>query len=86
MSHGKSRAEITTTAACMRATKAMVSLATAARQEEQAAEVADVTRIEAVRAMAAAIPLLTAEQREQLRPILAGSIPADTIRADSPAA
>jgi hypothetical protein len=32
--------------------------------------------------IAAAAPLLTAEQREMLRPILAGTIPANAIEAD----
>jgi len=89
MARPKTIHETATTTACMRISKAVKAaqrLATADGQSEHAADVLNVTRAEAVRAIAAAMPLLTAEQREQLRPILSGSIPADTSRADSTAA
>jgi hypothetical protein len=69
-----------------RLARAGQQLATATRKAEDAARIADMARQEAIRAIVDAAPLLTAEQREQLRPILAGTIPADTGRADSPAA
>jgi len=86
MAQGKTVAEHAITMACARTTKAMRKLATADRQSEHAAEAARVARAEAVKAIAAAMPLLTTEQREQLRPILAGTIPADTARTTDTAA
>jgi protein-disulfide isomerase-like protein with CxxC motif len=87
MARGKSQAEVTTTGVCMRmglVAKTALNTATTARRAEEAEEAAATARAEAVRAMAAAIPLLTAEQRETLRPILSGSL--DQAGADSTAA
>jgi Spy/CpxP family protein refolding chaperone len=61
-------------------------LLTGVAQAEEAERIVDKARERAVKAIVDAAPLLTAEQREQLRPILAGTIPADVIRADSTAA
>jgi hypothetical protein len=59
------------------------ALATGSRQNEQAEAHINAMRAEAVKAIVDVAPLLTAEQREQLRPILVGSIPAqaDTLPA-----
>lgn len=88
MARPKTAAEIRITAACMRldkAAKKSLPLATASGQHEHAASMLDVTRAEAVRAIADALPLLTAEQREQLRPILSGSVPAELAQAEGAA-
>lgn len=51
-------------------------LATAVRKRDEITPIIDAARLDVARAIAAAAPLLTAEQREMLRPILAGTIPA----------
>jgi hypothetical protein len=61
---------------CARIGRAAQQLATADRRSEEAEQAVRLARDEAVRAIVDAAPLLTAEQREQLRPILAGSIEA----------
>jgi hypothetical protein len=55
----------------------------AVRTAEQAAQAEARARAELAESIAAAAPLLTAEQREQLRPILAGSIPTQADHADT---
>lgn len=71
---------------CMRLGKAGQMLAKGARQQEEAGEALRIARAEAVRAIVNAAPLLTAEQRRQLRPVLAGTTPAKGTRTDKPAA
>ena len=57
------------------------------RDQADGAAAAEQARAELAESIAAAAPLLTAEQRELLRPILAGTIPVDTIaQADDSAA
>jgi hypothetical protein len=50
-------------------------LATGTAKAEEAERLVDQARRAAVRAIAEAAPMLTAEQRESLRPILSGTIP-----------
>ena len=69
--------------ACARIGKAAQRLATADRQSEEADEALRVAQDEAVKAFVAAAPLLTSEQHEKLRPILAGTIPAASRHARS---
>lgn len=64
--------------------KSAAALARAEQENRDTQVYLDAMRAEAVRAMADAIPLLTAEQREALRPLLAGSL--DQAGADSTAA
>jgi|HubBroStandDraft_6_1064221.scaffolds.fasta_scaffold1002914_1 hypothetical protein len=71
---------------CARLAKHVQTAMTAGRKSHEIAEVFDVAREEAIRAIVDLAPLLTADQREQLRPILAGSLPVDVGRADSAAA
>lgn len=61
--------------ACARIGKALQRQATADRQSDEAARALQVAQDEAVKALVATWPMFTAEQREQLRPILAGTIP-----------
>jgi len=60
-------------------------LITAVRSAEEAQEIVDKARADAVQAIVDAMPLLTTEQREELRPILAGTIPAEAARVDGAA-
>jgi len=64
--------------------KSAAALARAAQDNRDTQVYLNAMRAEAVKAIVDTWPALTAEQREQLRPILAGSL--DTTRADSPAA
>lgn len=66
--------------------QAAQQLVTGVAQAEEAQRIVDKARERAVRAIVDTWPELTAEQRETLRPILAGTLPADTDRADSTAA
>lgn len=60
-------------------------LATAQRQHEHTGAIIDSARAEVIRAIVDVAPLLTDEQRAQLRPLLAGTLPAIT-QADAGAA
>jgi hypothetical protein len=71
---------------CARLAKNVQTAMTADRKSIEFREAFDTARADAVKAIVDLAPHLTAEQREQLRPILAGTIPADTARADEPAA
>lgn len=86
MPRAKTPLEYEVTLACARMGKAALKAVTATAQSDHAAEAAAVARAEAANVIAATMPLLTGEQREQLRPLLAGTIPARTLRADSSAA
>lgn len=66
--------------------KSAAALARAEQDNRDTQVYLDAMRAEAIRAIVDTMPLLTAEQREQLRPILSGSIPADSGHADSTAA
>ena len=66
--------------------KSAAALARAEQDNRDTGVYLDAMRAEAVRAIVDTWPALTTEQREQLRPILAGTIPADTARAAETAA
>ena len=65
--------------------KSAAALARAAQDNRDTRVYLDAMRVEAVKAIVDTMPLLTAEQREQLRPILSGTIPAEAARADGAA-
>jgi hypothetical protein len=69
---------------CARLAKHVQTAMTAGRKGRENTEVFDVAREEAIRAIVDLAPLLTAEQRETLRPILAGTL--DHAIADETAA
>ena len=71
---------------CARVAKAVQVVQTAAGQTQVAREALDMARAEAVLAIVDLAPQLTPEQREQLRPLLSGTLPADAARADTAAA
>lgn len=60
-------------------------LYTAHRKVGDAKAVLDAARERAIRSIVDTFPILTAEQRERLRPMLAGTIPAEPARADGAA-
>ena len=62
---------------CARLAKHVQTAMTADRKSREATDALDAARAEAVRAIVDLAPLFTTEQREALRPILAGTIPAD---------
>ncbi len=86
MSQGRPADETAAAMRCARLAKLTQTALTADRHSREATKALDGARAEAVRAIVDLAPLLTTEQREQLRPILAGTIPADTNRASSTAA
>ena len=69
-----------------RTQRALQQLQTADRKAGKAQAILDAARAEAIKAIVDGLPLFTAEQREQLRPILAGTLPAELAQAGDTAA
>ena len=67
--------------AVARAGRARARYLTKDRKSREAAELAAEAQAELAAEMVATWPLLTAAQREQLRPILSGSIPAEHVES-----